>query len=837
VSADVNRALKESGKQLVLKGWSRFSRQARIAAHDYPSARRWVCELRAFRWLPEGRFELSGWAYDRDVDYTGTAPTIEVWAQSQRTLPRWIPLEVVPDPSPEVNQPFNGAQKDVDYSRTCFRAVGDLAALADSSSATEQWTFWAGIAAGGQGAKGTFGKAYGLGPAAYLTARRVGDRTATPRWSKAGLGIEIGPLRPTATAVHGHPGGGIEIEVTHPGGLSAAELVTGQRRTALEVSGDGGRVVLRGTVPAAEPGTDVTPKDASGWDLALPPGVDATGAVPCLLSRVLVTDATGRTQPVLLDAGTTDADPLVAQPGPAGELRVVGGECFAVVESAVLTGVDEPVLELSGRCRGDLAGATVRLANERDVRQASLEQDGEVFRARIPLLERRWDQPALPPQIGRLPLWGETREGLNFPLRSATALLDEVPSSVWNRWFRFYPAVNPGLVFAPRLEIPLTDNEIGTFNQARIRRQYESGEWPIVDRMYFESFYGRQCGCNPLALREELVATHPKVPRVWAVRDLSVAVPEGDEAVVDATTAWWRARAESRWLVVNDWLRARFTPREGQTVLQTWHGTMYKKVGLDRGDQLDAEEREFMLGERKKWDLLLSQNPHSTRVFRESYLSNPPIYEEGYPRNDLLVHGDGQPIREVLGIRADQKVVLYAPTWRDDRTELVDYLDVNRLAADLGDGYVVLLRAHSRVIRVGSAAKVGRGVIDVSTYPNTTDLLLIADIMITDYSSIMFDYAVTGRPMIFFTPDMDEYRDQLRGVYLDLEQVGPGPMATTQDEVLAIVRDIDEVAPRFAERYAKWQTDYTPWDDGGSSERVLERLLRDAPPADPAVLG
>jgi CDP-glycerol glycerophosphotransferase (TagB/SpsB family) len=354
--------------------------------------------------------------------------------------------------------------------------------------------------------------------------------------------------------------------------------------------------------------------------------------------------------------------------------------------------------------------------------------------------------------------------------------------------------------------------------------------------MYFESFYGRQCGCNPLALREEMVARHPNVPRVWAVRDLSVAVPEGDEAVVDASTAWWRARAESRWLVVNDWLRARFTPREGQTTLQTWHGTMYKKVGLDRGEQLDAEEREFMLGERKKWDLLLSQNPHSSRVFRESYLSNPPIYEEGYPRNDLLVNGSGEPIRNVLGIRADQKVVLYAPTWRDDRTELVDYLDVSKLAADLGDGYVVLLRAHSRVIRVGSAAKVGAGVIDVSTYPNTTDLLLIADIMITDYSSIMFDFAVTGRPMVFFTPDMEDYRDQLRGVYLDLEEVGPGPVVSTQDEVLATILGIDEVAHRFAERYRQWQADYTPWDDGGSSARVLDRLLVDAPPADPAIL-
>jgi CDP-glycerol glycerophosphotransferase len=108
--------------------------------------------------------------------------------------------------------------------------------------------------------------------------------------------------------------------------------------------------------------------------------------------------------------------------------------------------------------------------------------------------------------------------------------------------------------------------------------------------------------------------------------------------------------------------------------------------------------------------------------------------------------------------------------------------------------------------------------------------------MITDYSSIMFDFAVTGRPMIFFTPDMEDYRDQLRGVYLDLEEVGPGPVVSTQDEVLATILGIDEVAHRFAERYRQWQADYTPWDDGGSSARVLDRLLVDAPPADPAIL-
>lgn len=792
----------------------------------------WVAELRALRWLDDDRFEVSGWAYDREVDYTGRDPAIRVWVQSDGLMPRFVPLEVTVDPSPEVNQPFNGAVGEADYSRNCFRAVGSLDQLA-GLGAGRTWNLRMSVTVAGSQVQGPFLKFYALGPAGFRTSRRCAAGTAMPLWSKAGLSIAIVPLRPTAVIVEQTADGRVRIEVAHSKPITSAELISPQGRSELDVRTTSEGSELTGTVPAPDPDRAWQDLEPGGWG---GPGNDAANAAPWIQHRVIVRTG-GHNEPVLIGhAGLAAANPLLVDAGPDGELRLNAGATWALITDAVLVGEDAPALRLTGRCRGDLTRAQFVLGNERDSRSGQVVQSGDRFEAEIAFLQAKWDLPPLPPQIGRLTLTATTADGVAFPVRCDPAVIDKAPDSVWNRWFRFYYAVRAGKVFCPRLEVPLTTEEIGTHNQARIRRQYESGVWPIIDKMYFESFYGRQCGCNPLALREEMVARHPEVPRVWAVRDFSVAVPEGDEAVADATTAWWRARAECRWLVVNDWLRARFTPREGQTVLQTWHGTMYKKVGLDRGDQLDAEEREFMLGERKKWDLLLSQNPHSTRVFRESYLSNPPIYEEGYPRNDLLVNGSGERIRKVLGIRPDQQVVLYAPTWRDDRTELVDYLDVNRLAADLGDGYVVLLRAHSRVIRVGSAAKVDKGVIDVSTYPNTTDLLLIADIMITDYSSIMFDFAVTGRPMIFFTPDMDEYRDQLRGVYLDLEHVGPGPMVSTQDEVLAAIRRIDEIAPEFAEKYARWRADYVPWDDGRSSRRVLDRLLEDAPPADPGIL-
>ena len=115
--------------------------------------------------------------------------------------------------------------------------------------------------------------------------------------------------------------------------------------------------------------------------------------------------------------------------------------------------------------------------------------------------------------------------------------------------------------------------------------------------------------------------------------------------------------------------------------------------------------------------------------------------------------------------------------------------------------------------------------IDVTSYPHTADVFLAADAMITDYSSVMFDFSVTGRPMIFFTPDLDKYRDATRGVYFDLQELAPGPVTFTQAEVLAAIRDLAADVPRFAERYAAWRERFNAHDDGHVSERVVERLF------------
>jgi CDP-glycerol glycerophosphotransferase (TagB/SpsB family) len=178
----------------------------------------------------------------------------------------------------------------------------------------------------------------------------------------------------------------------------------------------------------------------------------------------------------------------------------------------------------------------------------------------------------------------------------------------------------------------------------------------------------------------------------------------------------------------------------------------------------------------------------------------------------------------MLGIRPDQIAVLYAPTWREDRTEMVTFLDVEKLMAELGDRYVLLLRGHSRTMDFGADLE-HPGVIDVTSYPDIADLFLAADALITDYSSVMFDFSVTGRPMIFFVPDIDQYRDSLRGLYFDLAEAAPGPVLSTQDEVADAVRSMGADTGRYADRYQAWLERFNPYDDGNVSKRVIDRLV------------
>lgn len=357
--------------------------------------------------------------------------------------------------------------------------------------------------------------------------------------------------------------------------------------------------------------------------------------------------------------------------------------------------------------------------------------------------------------------------------------------------------------------------------QSTLEGRYVAQTASTENAVFFESFYGRSVGCNPQAIDRALAAQAPDVRRYWSVSDLSIAVPDGAIAVVEGSPEWWQARADARLLVVNDWLRRRFSRKAGQRVLQTWHGTPLKRLALHRPG-FDPRRMAAVVKESRRWDVLLAQNTYSERILRKAYaFFGRPIWVDGYPRNDALVTGDSRAIRAALGIGAGERVLLYAPTWRDDRTRMVDFIDPEKLARQTDS--VVLVRGHTRTLDT-DRDRAGARVIDVTGYPETSKLLLAADALITDYSSVMFDFSVTGKPMFFLVPDLDHYRGKLRGFYFDLAARAPGPLVRTQEELVASLADPQQ-AERYAARYEAWRAQFNSRDDGGAAERVVTRLL------------
>jgi CDP-glycerol glycerophosphotransferase len=475
-----------------------------------------------------------------------------------------------------------------------------------------------------------------------------------------------------------------------------------------------------------------------------------------------------------------------------------------------------PTLTVTGRF-ADRRPVSVQLAGPRVSLTGTLEVRDSAWTATIPLLTSRLGGPALPPSSGRYTLRVSDVHG-----RLLDAAIAHTPRAPGLRagLFRYsmpWSTVGVTIDFAP----PLTSSEVGTRNQARLRSRYRRAGRATQNSIFFESYYGQNASSNPRGIDRAIARLRPDVTRYWSVVDGSVEVPDGTVAIIEGSEAWWQARASSRALVVNDWLRKRFRKRRNQTVLQTWHGTPLKQLALDRpgvGLRTAIATRR----ERSHWTIMLAQNQFSADVFRSAYAFRGPIWQEGYPRDDILLSGDGDAVRERLGISKRSKVVLYAPTWRDDRPGKVDHLDVAHFSGELGDGFVTLIRGHSRSLQPG-AEVVAAGVLDVTSYPDISDLFLIADALITDYSSVMFDFSVTGKPMYFFTPDLAHYRDDLRGFYFDLLADAPGPVLSDPAE---LVRHLRKPSPaEFAERYAAWQERFNPRDDGLAGERVVQRMI------------
>jgi CDP-glycerol glycerophosphotransferase len=352
----------------------------------------------------------------------------------------------------------------------------------------------------------------------------------------------------------------------------------------------------------------------------------------------------------------------------------------------------------------------------------------------------------------------------------------------------------------------------------------------------YNSFHGRYSD-NPRAIYEELVRRSEGWSHLWTARAPGSNVfPAGTTPIVPGTDEHARAVDGARYIVANVEMREQLHKRPGMIFLQTWHGTALKRIGYDnRYVHANPAAFERDVEEYRRWDYLISPNAFTTGIFASAFRGfEGEIIETGYPRNDVLNAPDHDAqrarVREALGIEEGRTVVLYAPTWRDNLvheqgpTGFTLALDVDEVAERLGEDHVLLLRLHFLVAaHLGDTR--GGAVRNVSDYEDVRDLYLAADVLVTDYSSVMFDFAITGKPLLFYTYDLDFYRDELRGFYFDFEAEAPGPLCRDMDELMSALEDLDRTRRSYAEAYARFRERYCYLDDGHAAERVVERVF------------
>lgn len=359
----------------------------------------------------------------------------------------------------------------------------------------------------------------------------------------------------------------------------------------------------------------------------------------------------------------------------------------------------------------------------------------------------------------------------------------------------------------------------------------------------FESFHGKQFSDSPRAIYEYMKEHNMEYEMYWSVdrRHLHIFKGKDVTAVKRFSLQWISLMARAEFWVTNSRLPLWLPKPKHTTYVQTWHGTPLKRLGVDieqvhmPGTNTEKYKQNFTK-EASKWDYLISPNAYSTEIFKRAFQFHKTVIESGYPRNDFLINNNNpetvKKIKEKNGLPINKKVILYAPTWRDNqfyqkgKYKFHLQMDLERLKKELGEECIIILRLHYLVAENLDLNGQEGFVYNFSDYEDIRELYLIADMLITDYSSVFFDYANLRRPMLFFVYDMEEYRDNLRGFYFDFEKEAPGPLVKTTEEIINEVTKITIGGYQTTDAAERFYNKFCYLEDGNASKRVVERLFK-----------
>ncbi|MFD9356539.1 CDP-glycerol glycerophosphotransferase family protein [Streptomyces sp. NPDC060031] len=358
----------------------------------------------------------------------------------------------------------------------------------------------------------------------------------------------------------------------------------------------------------------------------------------------------------------------------------------------------------------------------------------------------------------------------------------------------------------------------------------------------FSAYWHGAYACNPAAIEARLRELAPRMRTAWICDPVHAAtLPRRTAALRPGSAAYWTALARAAYLVTNVNFDRTLVKRPGQILVQTQHGTPLKRVGLDLQDRPAATPTTDFAGLLRgadQWDYLLSANRHSTLVWEKAVPSSYTTLEYGYPRNDVFHRASQSDVLELrarLGIPAGSTAILYAPTHRDYRRSRPDHLDFERVLRDLGPRFTILARTHLTYADCDRSWEAHPRLLDVSSHPSVEELCLASDALVTDYSSLMFDYAVLDRPIVIHADDWEAY-EAARGTYFDLRSCPPGAIARTEDELVDIFATGHWQGSRSAQLRSAFRARFCPYDDGHAAERVVRRVFLGQPTPLPAIL-
>ena len=364
---------------------------------------------------------------------------------------------------------------------------------------------------------------------------------------------------------------------------------------------------------------------------------------------------------------------------------------------------------------------------------------------------------------------------------------------------------------------------------------------PNENIILFESSNGRNYTGNPKSVYEEILnqGLDKEIKCVWSFDQTNTEIKGNAKKVKRSFFKFlYYSLRSGAW--VFDSRHLYYLRKNKKTkYIQTWHGTPLKKLGLDMdyidmsGNQDINQYHEEFRNNTILWQYLISQNSYSSEIFRHAFDFKGEMLEIGYPRNDILINkNNAEDIDEIktrLNIPKDKKVILYAPTWRDNeyyekgKYKFATEMDFDQMKSELSDEYVLIVKFHYLVKENIDWSKYDDFVIECDADWDIQELYLISDMMITDYSSVMFDYSLLKRPMIFYAYDLENYKNNLRDFYFDMINEVPGPICLTNDEMIGFIKNYTEESYKmeFGEKYKNWSEKFNTFDDGNASKKVI----------------